>query len=225
MQSTFSRRALPAAAFLFAATAPAMAETLTQPTTVVELFTSQGCSSCPSANAALVKLDQQRPAALTLTYGVTYWDYLGWADTFGDVNFTKRQRQYDAALKSGVYTPMMVVAGRRHASKFKRDMLQRAYVPETVSLVRESGELCIEADLPRGAKLALVDYEPGIQIVHVEKGENSGRKLTLANVVRSIDYRDWDGHMICGLHPTSALAVLAHDPDTAAIIGAARLEP
>lgn len=202
-----------------------MAESLTQPTTVVELFTSQGCSSCPKANAFVTRLDDETPDVLALSYGVTYWDYLGWTDTFGDSDFTARQRQYDAALDSGVYTPMLVVGGAAHAPRLTQSTLDGEPVPQTLKLVRHSGELCIDSALPSGAKLALVSYEPGTQTVAVKRGENRGRTLTLANVVTDVSYGDWTGQMICGLHPKSALAVLAHDAKTSAVIGAARYEP
>lgn len=211
------------AASLFAA--PAFADMTSQPKSVVELFTSQGCSSCPKANAFIADLDDEYPDVLALSYGVTYWDYLGWKDTFGNPAFTKRQRNYDKALDSGVYTPMIVLAGQAHAPRMGEAYATRNLVPKTVALVRQSGELCIEGRLPEGTKLALVDYEPGVQTVNVKKGENKGRKLALANVVTDIEYRDWDGRMVCGLHPKAALAVLAHDPETAQIIGAARFEP
>ena len=205
--------------------AAASAEMISQPTAVVELFTSQGCSSCPVANAAIVEIDQHAPDVLTLSYGVTYWDYLGWRDTFGHAAFTARQRAYDAALDSGVYTPMMVVAGQSHNPRLSEDALKHLPVAQTVSLYRQTGELCIDADLDPGAKLAIVTYKPGIHAVSVKKGENKGRELTLANVVTDIHYRDWSGTPICGVHAGTGLAVLAHDAKTAAVIGAARLEP
>src|SRR6185312_3941949 len=68
-----------------------------QPLTVVELFTSQGCSSCPPANANLIKVKDQ-PGVLALSFNVTYWDYLGWKDTFGRKEFTERQVTYEPAL-------------------------------------------------------------------------------------------------------------------------------
>lgn len=203
----------------------AMAETLSQPLKVVELFTSQGCSSCPPANASLVRIDDETPDVLPLSYGVTYWDYLGWSDTFGDPAFTARQRQYDVALDSGVYTPMLVVDGQAHASRLAK-IAQSETIPDALRLVRHSGELCIEGkDIPAGSKLALVNYQPGTQTVFVKRGENKGRTLTLANVVTDVSYHDWTGAMICGLHPKAALAVLAHDAQTSAIIGAAQFEP
>src|SRR4051812_38898998 len=73
--------------------------------TVVELFTSQGCSSCPPANANLIELGKRRDV-LTLSYSVTCWDYLGWKDIFGKQEFTDRQRTYEPALsESGPFTP------------------------------------------------------------------------------------------------------------------------
>lgn len=225
MRSSVIKTACVAIATIGAATSPAFAETLSQPTTVVELFTSQGCSSCPKANAFVARLDDEEPDVLALSYGVTYWDYLGWPDTFGDPAFTARQRQYDAALDSGVYTPMLVVGGQTHSPRPTKTGLAGTTVPDTLALVRHSGELCIEGKVPAGAKLALVDYVPGTQTVAVKRGENQGRTLTLANVVTGVRYHEWTGQMICGLHPKSALAVLAHDAKTAAIIGAAQFEP
>ena len=205
--------------------APATAETISQPAKVVELFTSQGCSSCPPANAQVVEVDAGQPDVLALTYGVTYWDYLGWEDTFGHKAFTKRQKAYDAAINSGVYTPMMVVDGAAHGSRLTQSKLAGEAVPKSVTFSRHSGELCVESDVPAGSKLALVHYEPGEQTVSVKKGENGGRTLTLANVVTGIDYKNWTGTPICGLHAMKGLAVLAHDAETAKIIGAASLEP
>lgn len=214
-----------AIATLGAVAPPAWAETLSQPTTVVELFTSQGCSSCPRANAFVANLDNENPDVLALSYGVTYWDYLGWTDTFGDPTFTARQRQYDTTLDSGVYTPMLVLGGQAHAPRFAKTDLAKITVPATLTLERHSGELCIDGKMPEGTKLAFVDYVPGTQTVAVKRGENRGRSLTLANVVTGVTSREWTGQMICGLHPQSALAVLAHDATTAVITGAARFEP
>jgi hypothetical protein len=82
---------------------------------VVELFTSQGCSSCPPANAVLARL-ADRNDILALSFGVTYWDELGWKDTFASPQFTKRQWDYAHALHhASVFTPQMVVQGRMDA--------------------------------------------------------------------------------------------------------------
>ncbi|MGB6228715.1 MAG: DUF1223 domain-containing protein [Litorimonas sp.] len=198
---------------------------LSQPTSVVELFTSQGCSSCPKANRFVVDLDTDFPDVLTLSYGVTYWDYLGWKDTFGHADFTARQRQYDQVMESGMYTPMMVVGGQTHAPRLKRGHVLGASVPPTIELMARDGELCLGGELPDGAKLALVNYVPGVQSVPVKKGENRGRKLELANVVTGIGYAVWSGQPQCGLRPEQGLAVLAHHPASSEIIGLARFEP
>src|SRR4051812_13355918 len=79
--------------------------------TVVELFTSQGCSSCPPANANLIKISN-RKNVLALSFSVTYWDYLGWKDTSGKPEFTERQIAYEPALRQpGPNTPQMVFNG------------------------------------------------------------------------------------------------------------------
>src|ERR1043165_9720165 len=76
---------------------------------VVELFTSQGCSSCPPANASLASISN-RPDVLALSFGVTYWDYLGWKDSFAKQEFTNRQYAYEHTLhRATAYTPHMVV--------------------------------------------------------------------------------------------------------------------
>src|SRR5262245_17663625 len=92
--------------------ASSAAQSTEQKPTVVELFTSQGCSSCPPANANLIELGR-RDDVLTLSYSVTYWDYLGWRDTFGKEQFTNRQATYEPGLgERGPFTPQMVINGR-----------------------------------------------------------------------------------------------------------------
>ena len=99
------------ATLLFASVSTAVLadDSVVKPTHVVELFTSQGCSSCPPANRFVTKLSAN-PDTLVLTYGVTYWDYLGWKDTFGDPEFTQRQRDYrDAFGAANIYTPQIIL--------------------------------------------------------------------------------------------------------------------
>src|SRR5581483_12188630 len=80
---------------------------------VVELFTSQGCSSCPPANANLASISE-RPGVLALSFSVTYWDRLGWKDTFGRPDYTARQEAYERPLgQAGPFTPQMVIDGRK----------------------------------------------------------------------------------------------------------------
>ena len=90
--------------------------TASGPPVVVELFTAQGCGGCIEANAAVEKAAAQ-PGVIALTYGVDYWDYLGWTDTFARPEFVQRQRAYRAALRQrGVSTPQVVIDGRRQVS-------------------------------------------------------------------------------------------------------------
>src|SRR4051812_45725714 len=92
-----ARPGLFAAAVLFLAVAATGAVARERPVTVVKLFTSQGCSACPPANANLATVSE-RPAVLALSFGVTYWDRLGWKDTFGRSLYTERQAEYEAPL-------------------------------------------------------------------------------------------------------------------------------
>jgi hypothetical protein len=103
-----------AALLIASAAAPALgAEVKTNPKAVLELFTSQGCSSCPPADALLRTMDQ-RPDIIALAYHVDYWDYIGWTDTFGAKANTDRQRAYAAAWKSNnIYTPELVINGAK----------------------------------------------------------------------------------------------------------------
>ncbi|WP_192385136.1 DUF1223 domain-containing protein, partial [Mesorhizobium silamurunense] len=110
-----------AALIALAATAGAASA---QPLTVVELFTSQGCSSCPPANANLIKVKDQ-PGVLALSFNVTYWDYLGWKDTFGRQEFTQRQVNYEPSLgHDGPFTPQVVVNGSADAVGAKPGEIQ-----------------------------------------------------------------------------------------------------
>src|SRR5262245_60119022 len=87
-----------------------------KPPTVVELFTSQGCSSCPPADALLGEL-AEKPGIVALSFSVNYWDYLGWRDTLGSPANSERQRNYARARGDGrVYTPQIVVDGILHAN-------------------------------------------------------------------------------------------------------------
>ena len=95
---------------------PAM---MSKPPTVVELYQSQGCNSCPPANDNIIRLTED-PEMLVLTYEVTYWDRLGWKDTFGNIAFDDRQREYGQALKKrGVYTPQVRLFSPRSFSVFE----------------------------------------------------------------------------------------------------------
>jgi len=186
-------------------------ETASKPTHVVELFTSQGCSSCPKANRFVTKLSDD-PSMLVLTYGVTYWDYLGWTDTFGDPEFTKRQREYrDAFGSSNIYTPQIVLGGSEHSSRYSKKDVAEVQLPDT------SADIIID----------LVSFTPGDQSVDVKRGENRGRKLKLTNVVtdvRTLKWKDQSASLVMPESDGTNYAVLVHDRATARILDAAVLD-
>jgi hypothetical protein len=172
--------------------APAHAETLA----VIELFTSQGCSSCPPADRVLADY-ADRDDILALSFNVDYWDMLGWKDTLASHDNTERQRNYALARGDGqVYTPQAVVDGRVHVVGSNRDEIEAALkanagalaVPISLSLSGDSVSVDIGAasgsDMPH-ATLWLVMYDRSVS-VPIERGENAGKTVTYSNVVRKL---------------------------------------
>ncbi|MGB0907544.1 MAG: DUF1223 domain-containing protein [Maricaulaceae bacterium] len=183
------------------------------PKTVVELFTSQGCSSCPPANKFVGSLSEDEDT-LVLTYGVTYWDYLGWKDTFGKTEFTKRQRAYAQGFGIGnVYTPQIVLNGSAHSPRYQREdvySMPLSYDAGAFDLQAENGKLSLESRAP----VVIVSFAPGWQSVDVTKGENHGRTLRLANVVKAVHHLDADEVADIEIDEALAYAALLHDPET-----------
>tara|TARA_R110000868_G_scaffold37785_6_gene133231 strand:+ start:62 stop:763 length:702 start_codon:yes stop_codon:yes gene_type:complete len=178
------------------------AQAVGKPPVIVELFTSQGCSSCPPADAFLADL-AQRTDVLPLAFHVDYWDYIGWKDTLGDPAFTARQRHYSAAFKNrGVYTPQMIINGlsegvgsRRGEINAKINAAQKTGLP--VTLTRAGDILTVASDkdtkLDKAAALILIRYTPS-ENVTIKRGENSGRTISYKNIVRDIiPLGKWDG--------------------------------
>lgn len=169
---------------------PAGAETVrTQARAVVELFTSQGCASCPPADALLTSLAAEGDV-IALAYHVDYWDYAGWQDTFGDASFSDRQRAYARSWGSSrIYTPQMVINGQRGVVGSKRNevyrALQGASMPLGVDIARE-GEAVRISIAPRDglgdAVVWLVSYRDRAEVA-IEKGENAGKSMTYTQVV------------------------------------------
>jgi hypothetical protein len=161
---------------------------------LVELFTSQGCSSCVKSGALISALDQ-RPHVLALTFPVDYWDYLGWRDTMAKPEFTERQKLYMRALAlRDVYTPQVIVDGRLQAAAVDRDEIEKlirtaerdpAAAPRT-QLTK--ARFVIHAGSPPsgGASVWLVRYEAGDQAVKVLAGDNRGQTVVEHNVVREL---------------------------------------
>ncbi|RWE28579.1 DUF1223 domain-containing protein, partial [Mesorhizobium sp.] len=170
------------------ALAASSATAAAQPLTVVELFTSQGCSSCPPANANLIKVKDQ-PGVLALSFNVTYWDYLGWKDSFGRQEFTQRQFAYEPALgHDGPFTPQVVVNGSADAVGVRPGEIERLISAssraEGPALALGQGKVSIGAGMAPGGKadIWLVRYDKRVVAVPVARGENSGRTLPHANV-------------------------------------------
>ncbi len=199
---------------------------------VVELFQSQGCSSCPPANANVLAI-ADRPDVLTLSWQVTYWDQLGWKDTFGSPAFTARQWDYAHAFhRTEVATPEVVVNGRADIVGSDRDelegLLRRADRGDTGPRIDISGDhVTVAGGGPRGTVL-LVRYDPNIIQVPIQRGENGGRTLPHKNVVREVvDLGAWTGERKTYLLPPAGraglkTAVLVEAAPGGAILAAAR---
>jgi hypothetical protein len=203
-----------------------------QPLTVVELFTSQGCSSCPPANANLIKV-RDRPGVLALSFNVTYWDYLGWKDTFGREEFTRRQVSYEPSLgHPGPFTPQVVVNGDTDAVGARPGEIEQLIAgsghPKGPSLSLGNGRISIGAGSVPGGKadIWLVRYVKGVVEVPVARGENTGRTLPHANVVHSLKkLGSWTGDATAFSLPAVSgglsTAVLVQSPGGGPILAAA----
>ena len=169
---------------------------------VVELFTSQGCPMCPSANEFLASL-AEREDVIAIAYGVDYWDMYGWEDEFAMQTFGARQQDYVAAGEAmRVFTPHFVINGSPEKLKFKAseilDFIDHQQPYETAILfehredthfARITGEA-----LDRPADVLMVTYEEGVQSRAVGGGANEGKILTHVNVARDIiDLGEWRG--------------------------------
>jgi len=162
---------------------------------VVELFTAQGCASCPQANLTLGKL-VDRKDVLALTFPVDYWDYLGWRDTLAKPEFTERQRAYVARLKvREIYTPEVVVDGRKEARGLDQDRVDALIKAEqpaggdmpSVRLQRGGARVEVRpSPSHRSVDVWLVRYDPQQQDVRVKTGDNKGKLVTQRNVVREL---------------------------------------
>ncbi|WP_297110092.1 DUF1223 domain-containing protein [uncultured Devosia sp.] len=159
------------------------------PKAVVELFTSQGCSSCPPADALLTSL-AEREDVVALAYHVDYWDYIGWEDTFGERGFSDRQRGYAKSWGSSrIFTPQMVINGAEGVVGSKRDEVHdavaSAQLPLAVSLMAHGHmlKLSVPADPAlEDASIWLVRYLDRADVA-IESGENAGKSMVYTQVV------------------------------------------
>ena len=210
---------------------PAYAADSARPT-VIELFQSQGCSSCPPANAALVRY-ADRPDWLALTFAVTYWDRLGWKDTFGQPAFTERQYAYARSVGSDVYTPEVVVNGRAagvgDTGAEVAELAAKTDRGASGPLVTVAGDAVTigSGRAPAGgAEVWLALYDPRVLEIPVRRGENAGRTLPHRNVVkRLVRLGGWNGAAERLTLPASqglARAVLVQRRGVGAVIAAGR---
>lgn len=164
---------------------------------LVELYTSQGCSSCPPADEIMARLAGD-PRVVALALHVDYWDYLGWEDRFARPEFTKRQKAYAKAGGSRmIYTPQMVIGGTEAVIGNKADQIEAAIAGQSaaprpydirLTLTREGDHFVIRAEAvppsDRQFRVQLVRYAPGKQVA-IERGENAGRVVAYHNIVTS----------------------------------------
>ncbi len=198
---------------------------------VVELFQSQGCSSCPPANAQVLAIAGRRDV-LALSWEVTYWDYLGWTDTFGDKAFTRRQYDYaGSGHTSGVFTPQVVVNGRVDGVGDRADglaaLVQQGDRGNAGPDIKITGSQVTVGAGTGQADVVLVRYDPRIVQVPVHRGENAGVTLPHRNVVRQVTVLGaWTGQASSFALPRAPaaglkVAVLVQSAHTGPILAAA----
>lgn len=224
-----ARRVLPTCALLGLAM-PAIAADRSP--TVVELFTSQGCSSCPPANANLIKISN-RPDVLALSFSVTYWDYLGWKDIYGKPEFTERQASYEPPLhQSGPYTPQMVVngasttVGNRLSDVEELLAAARPGTGPAIALSHDRVDIDKARTTSEAADVWLVRYDPKVEEVAVSRGENRGSTLPHTHVVHAlVNLGSWHGDKASfAVQPAPnglRTAVLVQQPNGGPILSAA----
>jgi hypothetical protein len=213
---------------------PALAADAAHPV-VVELFQSQGCSSCPPANANVMALSD-RADLLTLSFGVTYWDQLGWKDTFASPQYTARQWDYAHGFhRQQVFTPQVIVNGRADVVGVDRSELEALiarHADDRGPDVRIDGDAVTvgKAEHAQAADVWMVRYDPNIVQVPVTRGENNGRTLPHRNVVKAlVRLGAWNGNartyrLPADGNPQWRTAVLVQAGHGGAILSAARAD-
>lgn len=213
-----------------------------KPVVLVELFTSQGCSSCPPADALLAEL-AERDDVLPLALHVDYWDYIGWKDRFARPEHTTRQKGYAHMAGAGtIYTPQMVVGGVDHVVGYKpmkvADLMREheaGLASVEVVAVRDGARMQIKclakdgANLPTKIFVDLVRYDPS-ETVSIKHGENAGETISYANIVRDWARLDtWDGQGELVLDPVEPvdglhMALILQEPGPGRVLAAYRID-
>lgn len=228
-----------ATALWLAMAAVAGAQTMSEPVLVIELYTSQGCSSCPPADEFLAALAAD-PRVVPLALHVDYWDYIGWKDHFAQPEFTKRQKEYARAIGSRtIYTPQMIVGGQDRVEGHRPaevttliDVHLRQGKSVALEMRRDGAVLEIRAKALRPfdepVRVQLVRYRPS-ETVDIRHGENAGRTVTYHNIVtvwQSLG--EWSGAEPLSITaeapgPDPAVVIL-QSPGPSAILAAARID-
>ncbi len=206
---------------------------------VVELYTSQGCASCPPADEFLAEL-ATHDEVIALALHVDYWDYIGWEDSFAQAAFTERQKMYARAIKSRtIYTPQMIIGGLDRVEGNTPDavvnligkhMSAERNVEVTIERLGERVVIRAQAEPPltAGAVVQLVRYMPAAE-VEIERGENAGKVVTYRNIVTEwTKVADWPGlaplEIEAAAPGDAPVVVIVQEPGPAAVLAAARLE-
>ena len=200
------RRCLAYAVAVVCSSAAPHASAQAEPRAVIELFTSQGCSSCPAADKLLADLAGD-PSLVPISVPIDYWDYLGWKDTLADPRNTARQKAYAHVRGDGqVYTPQVVVNGSLHALGSDKSAIEFAIGKSrkagamslpSVALAVADGRLHAAvpevADVRAAAEVWLLGLTRAATI-SIGRGENKGRTVTYTNVARRwIKLGEWNG--------------------------------
>jgi hypothetical protein len=201
-----------------------------EPRAVVELFTSQGCSSCPPADKIIGELSKD-PSVIALSMPIDYWDYLGWKDTLADARFSARQKAYSRMRGDReVYTPQAIINGSAHVVGSDREAIEDAIgdtkktegvmsVPVSMTLAGEEITVSVAAVHNGPAEMHgevwICSVSKAVPIA-IGRGENSGREVTYHNVVRNLlKVGDWNGR---AGHWTVPLENIARDGVDAAVV-------
>lgn len=229
------RQIFAAATLLIAFSHPAFAGE--KQLTVVELFTSQGCSSCPPADKFLGEL-AKRDDIVALSVHVDYWDYIGWKDPFASAANTKRQRQYSRRFNLRyVYTPQIVVQGALQVPGSYRDEVMekiessKSLERVEVRLERDGDNLKVtlpETKVVGDVQILMAPFDKQ-HTTDIQEGENSGRTLSYYNVLRKLErvgiWRGEEKSVSMPWHKDwgDGVAVILQAPGTGRILGAAKL--
>lgn len=205
---------------------------------VVELYTSQGCSSCPPADELLAEM-AKNSEVLPLAFHVDYWDYLGWKDELGNPAFTARQKDYaHAAGERMIYTPQAIVNGKARLVGSDNQALMSALMHEmnqdpkaSLTVARTGATIAVSgvalAGLEGPLQVVLVRYRPVVE-VEIRGGENAGQTISYVNTVTGLTLiGEWAGDaplsMTAPVSGDDASAVLLQETGMGAVVAAARV--